>query len=402
MKILVINAGSSSIKYALFKFPSKKCLLKGSVEKIGEKQSYHYYQVKNKPLEKQKLKLENPTQAFKIIIEMLKKIKLSLSQLDAMAHRVVHGGEYFQQPTIINPKTLEQLRKLIPLAPLHNPANILGIEMAIKLAPTLKQVAVFDTAFHYSLPPYIARYPIPDNWYKQHNIRRYGFHGISHFYVAKQAAKRLNKPLKKLNLISLHLGNGASACAIQQGVSIDTSMGFTPQEGLMMGTRGGDLDSSIYPYLTEKTHLSINDINRILNHESGLKAIAGSNDMRDIHQLIKKGDKKAKLAFEMYCYRIKKYIGAYYAILGQVDALIFTGGIGENDAKLRDKCCYHLEHLNISIHPKKNQTISSENRSIHHNHYKTAVLVIKTDEELEIASQTVEFLSLNGKNRREY
>ncbi len=392
MKILVINSGSSSIKYALFQFPSKKCLLKGVIEKIGEKKSCYQYRIKKQPLQQQALNIKNHQQALNLIIETLIKIKLPLTQLQGIAHRVVHGGELFQQPTIIDIKTIAQLKKLIPLAPLHNPANILGIETAIKLAPTLKQIAVFDTAFHHRLPDYAARYPIPDNWYQQHKIRRYGFHGTSHHYVAKQAAKILNKPLKKLNLISLHLGNGASVCAIQQGVSIDTSMGFTPQEGLMMGTRSGDIDSSIYPYLAEKTHLSVQDINRILNQESGLKAIAGSNDMREIHQRIEKGDKRAKLAFEMCCYRIKKYIGAYYAILGQVDALIFTGGIGENDAKLRAKCCYRLEHLNLLIHPNKNQMLNGNKGAIHRDHSKTAILVIKTNEELEIALQTVDLL----------
>jgi len=393
MKILVINAGSSSIKYALFKFPSKKCLLKGTVEKIGEKKSHHQYSIKEQSPQKQTLTLENHQHALNLIIETLAEIKLSLNQLNAIAHRVVHGGELFQQPTIIDRKKIAQLKQLIPLAPLHNPANILGIETAIKLAPTLKQIAVFDTAFHHSLPEYAARYPIPDNWYQQQNIRRYGFHGTSHAYVAKQAAKMLDKPLKKLNLISLHLGNGASACAIQQGVSIDTSMGFTPQEGLMMGTRCGDIDSSIYPYLAKKAKLSVDEINRILNQKSGLKAIAGTNDMREIHQLIGKGDKKAKLAFEMCCYRIKKYIGAYYAALGHLDALIFTGGIGENDPKLRAKCCQHLEHLSLLIHPKKNQAANGKNRVIHYNYHKTAILVIKTNEELEIAQQAIDLLN---------
>ncbi|NOQ35541.1 MAG: acetate/propionate family kinase [Methylococcaceae bacterium] len=392
MKILVINAGSSSIKYALFKFPSTKCLLKGTVEKIGEKNSLHHYSLKEQHQQKQILAIDNHQQALKLIVETLAEIKLSLNQLDAIAHRVVHGGEIFQQPTVINAKRIEQLKQLIPLAPLHNPANILGIETAIKLAPTIKQIAIFDTAFHHTLPEHAARYPIPDNWYQQ-NIRRYGFHGTSHAYVAKQTAKMLDKPLKKLNLISLHLGNGASACAIQQGASIDTSMGFTPQEGLMMGTRCGDIDSSVYPYLAEQSQLPVSEINRLLNQESGLKGIAGTNDMREIHTLIAKGDEKAKLAFNMCCYRIKKYIGAYYAALGRLDALIFTGGIGENDEKLRAKCCHHLENLGLLIHPKKNQAANGKTRFIHHNHQKIAILVVKTDEELEIAQQAIELLS---------
>ena len=392
MKILVINAGSSSFKYALFKFPSKKCLLSGSVEKIGETNSSHHYQFKNQAKVEKILSLKNHKQALNCLIKILNDNTISLEKIDLIAHRVVHGGHKFQQAVILNAKIIQQLKQLIPLAPLHNPANILGIEIMFEHEPKLKQVAIFDTAFHHSLPDYAARYPIPKHWYQQHDIRRYGFHGTSHTYVAKQAAKLLGKPLKKLNIISLHLGNGASACAIQQGKSIDTSMGFTPQEGLMMGTRCGDVDSSIYPYLNEHLKLSFNDIKTELNQNSGLKSIAGTNDMREVHQLMDNGDKNSQLAFAMYCYRIKKYIGAYYAILGQVDALIFTGGIGENDAQLRAFCCTNLENLGIKIHLKKNKTAKGKACFIHKKHHKTAILMVKTNEELEIAQQAADLL----------
>lgn len=395
MKILVINAGSSSFKYALFKFPSKKCLLSGRVEKIGETNSSHHYQFKNQTPVEKILNLKNHKQALNCLIKILNNNAIRLEKTDLIAHRVVHGGNKFQQAVIIDIEIIQQLKQLIPLAPLHNPANILGIEIMFKRVPKLKQVAIFDTAFHHSLPDYAARYPIPKHWYQQYAIRRYGFHGTSHTYVAKQAAKLLGKPLKTLNLISLHLGNGASACAIQQGESIDTSMGFTPQEGLMMGTRCGDIDSSIYPYLNEHLKLSFNDIKRAFNQESGLKAIAGTNDMREVHQLMDSGDKNSQLAFTMYCYRIKKYIGAYCAVLGQVDALIFTGGIGENDAKLRASCCANLENLGLKIHPKKNQTAKGKVNFIHKKHLKTAILMIKTNEELEIAQQAADLLVSN-------
>ncbi len=389
MKILVINAGSSSLKYALFKFPAKKCLLRGGIEKIGETKGSDYYQFKNHRKVEQVLILKNHKQALNRILKILNDHHISLDEINLIAHRVVHGGDKFQQAVIINANIIQQLKQLIPLAPLHNPANILGIETALKLAPTLKQIAVFDTAFHHSLPEHAVRYPISKHW-EQQGIRRYGFHGTSHAYVAKQAEKLLKRPLKNLNLISLHLGNGASACAIQQGKSIDTSMGFTPQEGLMMGTRCGDVDSSIYPYLNKQLQLSFSDINNVLNQDSGLKAIAGTNDMREIHQLMDSGDKNAQLAFTMYCYRIKKYIGAYYAVLGQVDALIFTGGVGENDAKLRASCCANLVNLGLEIHSKKNYAVKGKASFIHQKHQKTAICVIKTNEELEIAQQAAD------------
>ncbi len=279
---------------------------------------------------------------------------------------------------------------MIPLAPLHNPANLLGIEVALESAPEVPQVAVFDTAFHQSLPPYAFRYALPQDWYERHRIRRYGFHGTSHGYVAGQAAAHLNKPLTSVNLITLHLGNGASVAAIKNGNSVDTSMGLTPLEGLIMGTRSGDIDPAIIFYLVRKADLSQNEIESLLNKHSGLKGVCGVNDMREIAQLADKGDEPARLAIEMYCYRIKKYIGAYYAVLGDVDALVFTAGIGENAAGIRLQSCEGLAHLGIEIDEKKNEFNTSGIFEIQSDASAIKILVIPTDEELEIAEQTVE------------
>jgi acetate kinase len=384
MKILVINSGSSSLKYNLFQFPEKTSLLKGFFEKIGTDVAIHHSQISNQNKLRQQLVLRDHEQALLCLLQSLK--QQTLTRINLIAHRVVHGGEEFKQPIVITAYKLAQLQQLTPLAPLHNPANILGIEILCQHLPSVKQIAVFDTTFHANIPDYAYRYAIPNHWYHKHKIRRYGFHGSSHSYVAKQAALQLNKPLKDLNIISLHLGNGASACAIQKGVSIDTSMGLTPNEGLIMGTRSGDLDNSVYPYLHTLTGFSIDEIAHSLNHASGLQAIAGTNDLRAIHALIASNDSNAELALAMICYRIKKYIGSYYAILGHLDALIFTGGIGENDVKLRAKCCENLAHLGLEIDLNKNK---SHNNFIQSPNMKTAILIIQTNEELEICEQAL-------------
>ncbi len=383
MKILVINSGSSSLKYNLFQFPEKISLLNGLFEKIGTDIAIHHSQFGSQNKLKQQLVLQDHKQALLCLLQSLKQ-QHTLASINLIAHRVVHGGEKFKQPIVINADKLAQLQELIPLAPLHNPTNILGIEILWQHLPLVKQIAVFDTAFHANIPDYAHRYAIPNHWYHEYKIRRYGFHGSSHAYVAKQAALILNKPLANLNIISLHLGNGASACAIQNGVSVDTSMGLTPNEGLMMGTRSGDIDSSIYPYLQTQTGFSITEIEQNLNHASGLQAIAGTNDLRAVHELIAAENANAKLAFAMLCYRIKKYIGSYYAVLGSLDALIFTGGMGENNAKLRASCCENLTGLGLKIDTNPNQV---NNICIHAQHMDTAILVIQTNEELEIAQQ---------------
>ena len=314
MKILVLNAGSSSLKFKLFEMAPLSVLIEGAVEEIV------------------------PGGYPAAIEEMEGVLRAqgldSLGEVDAIGHRVVHGGERFVESVVIDDEVVGAIEALIPLAPLHNPANLEGIRTARLHAPDVPQVAVFDTAFHQSMPEVAYRYALPEAMYEE-GIRRYGFHGTSHGYVARQAAKRLKMPLEKTHLITLHLGNGASACAVQGGQSIDTSMGMTPLEGLVMGTRSGDLDPAILLYLAREKGYTINQLDRLLNRESGLTGVCGEHDMRRIHARIAEGDTEAALARDLFVYRIRKYIGAYVAVLGRVDALVFTGGIGENDAVIR-------------------------------------------------------------------
>jgi acetate kinase len=311
-------------------------------------------------------------------------------ELFGIGHRVVHGGEAFHRPTLINEEVIATIRRLSPLAPLHNPANLIGIEAALEQAPRVPQVAVFDTAFHQSIPVHAFRYALPKELYDRYYIRRYGFHGTSHYYVAKQAAKYLKHPLDSLNLITLHLGNGASAAAIENGSSVDTSMGMTPLEGLIMGTRSGDIDPAIVFYLGRETGKSRDEVESLLNKASGLRGICGVNDMREIMQRSKTGDDLARLAIDMYCYRIKKYIGAYCAVLGRVDALVFTGGVGENAAGIRAGACRGLAQLGIEVDQTRNLRVSNKICEIQSSNSSIKILVIGTNEELEIALQTVE------------
>jgi acetate kinase len=311
------------------------------------------------------------------------------AELLGIGHRVVHGGEAFREPVSIDEKVLEAIRDQIPLAPLHNPANLMGIEAARKVFPDVPQVAVFDTAFHQSMPPHAFTYALPYSFYALHHVRRYGFHGTSHFWVAKKAAAHLEKPLRVLHLITLHLGNGASAAAIRQGRSVDTSMGMTPLEGLVMGTRCGDLDPAIPFYLKRVTGMADGELEALLNKGSGLKGICGANDMREILQMADRGEPLAQLALELYCYRVKKYLGAYFAVLGRVDAVVFTGGIGENSATIRKRCCQGLEGLGITVDDGKNEKAGEEVLEIQRNGGLVKVLAVRTNEEREIAEQTV-------------
>ncbi|MCD4667847.1 MAG: acetate kinase [Sulfurimonas sp.] len=342
MKIAVINSGSSSLKFKLFDMDTKELIYSKLVENIGEKNS--------------KVKTHH---------EALESLDIDFSSLDAIGHRVVHGGDEFHMPTIVNDEVLKKIKNLIPLAPLHNPANIEGIEVACGYALNIPQIAVFDTAFHFHMPREAYLYALPFEMYEKHKIRRYGFHGTSHSFVSKESAKILKKDLSELNLITLHLGNGASACAIQKGISIDTSMGFTPLEGLVMGTRSGDIDPAILIYLQKELGLSVDEVDKILNKKSGLLGICGKNDVRE---LINSKDEKSKLALDMMIRRVKKYIGSYMALLGDVDAIVFTGGIGENSDYIRDKILDSAFFNGIKI------------------------LVIKTDEELEIANECLRVL----------
>jgi len=388
MKILVLNAGSSSLKCQLFL--SEKSIASVTIERIGEKESYTILKTNHKKVERSTT-IKDHHHAISTLFDLLQNNSIisHINELDAIGHRVVHGGSYFSQPVKITPNIIQRIHSLIPLAPLHNPANIEGIEIIAEHYPTLQQVAVFDTAFHQTMPEVAARYPLPYQLYEEASIRRYGFHGTSHAYVAKEAAKWLKQPLETLNLITLHLGNGASATAIKEGKSIDTSMGMTPLEGLMMGTRSGDIDPAIIPYLMHTQNISIDTVDSLLNRESGLKGICGTNEMREIIASAENGNEKSKLALEMYVYRIRKYIGAYIAVLGSVDALVFTGGIGEHAALIREMVCEGMEGIfGVVLDKEKNLSKESGNRVIHDTQSRIALLVIPTNEELEIARET--------------
>ena len=395
MKVLVLNSGSSSIKYQLFDMRDESVLAAGSVEQIGEPGSHlsHSHRTPQGGMAKtvQTLPIADHRQGFALISSVLRETGAlaDTGELRGIGHRVVHGGEKFKEPTRVTPEVLAAIRSLVPLAPLHNPANLLGMEGAMESAPAVPQVAVFDTAFHQTLPPHAYRYAIPKKLYEAHQVRRYGFHGTSHRYVTKKGAEFLKKPLDSLNLISLHLGNGASAAAIHQGRCIDTSMGLTPLEGLIMGTRCGDLDPAIIFYLERETGLSSAAIESILNKESGLKGICGVNDMRTVGELAKAGNPEAQLAIGMYCYRIKKYIGAYHAVLGRLDGVIFTGGIGENADFIRAGCCENLAHLGLEMDNGKNRGHQEGCFALESRASRVKILVIPTNEELEIAEQTV-------------
>ena len=395
MKILVINSGSSSIKYRLFDMTAKTVLASGVMEQIGEAKSRLTHHTRNSKGEMEEIVNSEPVAAhqsgFQLIGAVLGESGAlkDTRELSGIGHRVVHGGEEFKQPTLINKNVIDTIRRLSPLAPLHNPANLLGIEVAMQSAPQVPQVAVFDTAFHQSIPIHAFRYAIPQDLYEAHHVRRYGFHGTSHDYVAKQAATLMDRPLNALNLITLHLGNGASAAAVKGGKSIDTSMGMTPLEGLIMGTRCGDIDPAIIFYLKRKTGLTRDEVETLLNKDSGLKGICGVNDMRQIEELAQSGNSQAQLAIEMVCYRIKKYIGAYHAVLGRLDALVFTAGIGEKSPLIRAGACQGLAHLGIEIDPEKNNRKSKKAFEIQTRGSTVKVLVIPTNEELEIAEQTL-------------
>jgi acetate kinase len=393
MKTLVINTGSSSIKYQLFDMPEGKVLSAGLIEKIGEDDG-HIRHVKYNNGIKEEFNEEAPVLNHQAGMKKLAALLTDntygvlheTGDVDLVGHRVVHGGEAFAKTIIISSEVKKTIEKLSDLAPLHNPANLVGIRMAEKVFTQATQVAVFDTAFHQTIPEPAYRYAIPNNLYHDHGVRLYGFHGTSHKYVSEQAAKMLGKPVAETNLISIHLGNGASIVAVKQGKSIDTSLGMTPLPGLVMGTRSGDIDPGIIFYLYEKFGMPVKEIKNLLNKESGMKGLTGENDLRKITENADNGDQQAKLALEIYAYRIKKYIGAYIAVIGKVDALVFTAGVGENSVVIREMVVSGLNHLGISLARKKNNTgagarnIADENSAI-------KILIVPTNEELEIARQ---------------
>jgi len=396
MKVLVFNFGSSSIKYELFDMRDRTTLATGLLERIGEAESRLCHRFRNGGGEFDETIDETPVadhrQGMDRIGAILQKTKAyqDPSELYGIGHRLAHGGEAFREPTLIDEAVLETVRGLTPLAPLHNPVMVAGMELALASFPGVPQVAVFDTAFHHTIPPYVYHYAVPRELYRSCHVRQYGFHGTSLHYVAKRAARYLDRPFDSLNQIVLHLGNGASAGAIHQGKSMDTSMGMTPLSGLVMGTRCGDLDPAIVFHVARLTGWSNEQIEAKLNKESGLKGICGDNDMRVVEQRAEAGDEAAQLAIDMYAHRTKKYIGAYYAVLGHVDALVFTAGIGENSPLIRARACEGLENLGIVIDPERNSQRSDEVVEIHADSSSVKVLVVPTDEELEIAEQTVE------------
>ncbi len=383
MLIAVINSGSSSVKFQLFSMDDTKVLAQVLVEQIGEFSSHTSLKYQEKTFNITSV-IKNHKSALEQIVLLLEEHEIlkNFTSLDVIGHRVVHGGEAFHNATLIDEEVIKKIKSLIPLAPLHNKANLEGIYVTRKLAPKVPQVAVFDTSFHAKMPKEAFVYALDYELYEKHHIRRYGFHGSSHAYVLQESAKILQKGLDELNLITLHLGNGASACAIQNGVSIDTSMGFTPLEGLVMGSRSGDIDPAIVLYMQRELGMSVDEVDTALNKHSGLVGLCGENDLRAI---IKQDDERSQLAIEIMCRRIRKYIGAYMALLGRVDAIVFTGGIGENSKYIRAKVLKEFPfgiELDSSLNEHNSTSISTPSSSVQ-------VLVVKTDEELYIAKECI-------------
>lgn len=405
MKILVINCGSSSIKYKLFQLEGRQVIAEGIVERIAEPLGRVIHLAFPDTARRSTLQRDMPVpdhgRGLEIAVSLLNDPSCPAiadrREIDAVGHRVVHGGEFFHSPTHIDADTLAKIETVSPLAPLHNPANLSGISMARRLFPNTPQVAVFDTAFHQSMPPRAFRFALPAATYTCHGLRRYGFHGTSHQYVAHEAARLLGRSPEETDLITLHLGSGCSACAVKKGRSLDTSMGMTPLAGLMMGTRCGDIDPGLVIHLAAALGHTPADLDRILNKESGLLGICGVNDMRDIHRRRQEGDPVAQLAFEMFIHRIRHYIGAYAALLGRLDALVFTAGIGENDPEVRAAACDGLDLLGIHIDAERNAAARRQARRIEAADAPVAVMVIPTDEEYEIALQTAAVVAPQAK-----
>ncbi|MEV5144584.1 acetate kinase [Streptomyces sp. NPDC052727] len=397
-RVLVLNSGSSSVKYQLLDMRDSSRLAVGLVERIGEQTSrIEHTCLTSGDTREHTGPIADHDAALKAVAEELARDGLGLDspELAAIGHRVVHGGMFFTEPTVIDDEVLTEIERLIPVAPLHNPANLTGIRTARALRPDLPQVAVFDTAFHTTMPEPAARYAIDPKIADRHRIRRYGFHGTSHAYVSRRTARLLGKDPSEVNVIVLHLGNGASVSAVEKGRCVDTSMGLTPLEGLVMGTRSGDLDPAVIFHLARVGDMSMDEIDTLLNKRSGLFGLCGDNDMREIRRRIDEGDEEAALAFDIYIHRIKKYIGAYYAVLGTVDAVAFTAGVGENAAPVREAAVAGLEGLGLAVDPERNAVRGGEPRLISPESARVAVAVVPTDEELEIATQTY---ALVGKN----
>jgi len=393
MKVLVINAGSSSVKYYLYQMPQAEVLANGLVERIGEETSElsHFFHGKTYTLS---TKAEDVGKAMELILETLADKEVGvlrrISEIGAVGHRVVHGGEEFTGSVIIDEKVIASIKKFADLAPLHNPPNLAGILAAQHNLPNAKQVACFDTAFHATIPKVAYMYALPYELYEKYGIRRYGFHGISHRYVARRAAVIMGRGKYNINAITCHLGNGCSVTAVKQGRSIDTSMGLTPLEGVPMGTRSGDLDPAILFYLADKGY-DVKALNTLCNKQSGLLGLSGiSNDMRNLEEFARKGNARAKLAIDVFCYRIKKYIGTYAAVLDTVDAVVFTGGIGENSVFMREKICNAVTQIGVQLDYAANKTAIAKEAEINTKDSKVKVFVIPTNEQAAIANDTYE------------
>jgi len=392
-KTISINAGSSSLKWQLYLMPEEKVLAKGLLERIGLKDSISTVKFDGRS-EKQVLDIADHTQAVKILLDDLKRFNIieSYDEITGVGHRVVAGGEYFKGSALVDEEVIQKVEELSLLAPLHNPANAAGIRAFREILPDITSVVVFDTSFHTTMPEKAYRYPIPTKYYTENKVRKYGAHGTSHEYVAKEAAKLLGRPIEELKLITCHIGNGASITAVDKGVSVDTSMGFTPLGGVMMGTRTGDIDPAIIPYLMQYTDdfNTPEDISRVLNRESGLLGVSEkSSDMRDIHEAMRAGDAKAQLANDIFVDRIQKYIGQYLAVLNGADAIIFTAGIGENSVTIRELVINGISWFGCNVDPEKN--VRGAEGVISSPDAKVKVLVIPTDEELVIARDVERF-----------
>lgn len=394
MQVLVLNSGSSSLKFQLFKMPEQTIICSGIIERIGSKKAIFKFKT-----EDNKIALKTPIYNHK---EGLKKLADQLldketgiinkpEDITIVGHRVVHGGRHFSDTTIVTDAVKKKIKELSTLAPLHNPPNLEGIEVAEEIFPKATQVAVFDTAFHQSIPEYAYKYAIPSKYCDEYGIRVYGFHGTSHRYVSKEANSYLGKD--KSNLITIHLGNGCSIVAVKDGKSIDSSLGFSPISGLIMGTRSGDIDTTIVFHLASKHNIPVEEINVMLQKESGMFGLTGFSDLRDIEERAEQGDKQCQLALEMNAYRIKKFIGSYAAILNGLDAIVFTAGIGENSDVIRKLVCKDLDYLGINLDEDKNKVRAKELTEINTKDSKVKVLVIPTNEELEIARQSVELIT---------
>jgi len=399
VQILVVNSGSSSVKFELFAMRPERALLKGEIERIGLPDTALWIEASGPDSrENAAVSACDHAEAMRVVLHTLESARspVNLRDVVAVGHRIVHGGARFVAPTRIDDGVLAGIRELELLAPVHVKGNVAGVEAARATFPNVSHVAIFDTAFHRTIPAVAREYALPREIARKYGIRRYGFHGTSHAYVARRASEMLGRPLAELNLITLHLGNGASVAALRDGQSVDTSMGMTPLEGLVMGTRCGDVDPAIPGLLGELAGETREQVNRTLNFESGMKGLCGESDLREVHHLADAGDVDAQLALDIFCYRAKKYVGAYFAVLGRVDAIAFTGGIGENDAEVRARICAGLEWFGVVLDRDRNQGGSNPGipeRPISADDAGVVVLVIPTDEELEIARDVLAFLN---------